>query len=93
MTCPICHRPEVETERIENDRVIFRRPKCECDMPSKNEVTIFAEEKYRTENAILFTDGVDDFWLPLSMIHLESKGGNNFEVSMPEWLAKKKEII
>lgn len=56
--------------------------------------TFYAELKYETENAYLFTDGIDKFWIPKSQVlEMEDKGNGNYEVTIPYWLAKEKEII
>ena len=47
-----------------------------------------------TDDAILFTDGVNKFWLPRSqIIEMEHLTGNEYEVTVPLWLALKKEMI
>lgn len=56
--------------------------------------TFYAELKHSSPNAHLFTDGVDEFWIPKScVIEMVNKGGGNYEVTIPHWLAKAKEII
>lgn len=39
------------------------------------------------------TDGVNQFWLPASQVTATRIKNNDFEVVMPEWLARKKGVI
>ncbi len=56
--------------------------------------TFYAELKYTSPNAYLFTDGVEDFWIPKSMtLEMTNKGSGNYEITIPYWLAKAKGII
>ncbi len=56
--------------------------------------TFYAELVRKTENAYLFSDGVEEFWIPKStVIELEKKKGSDYEVTIPYWLAKAKGII
>ena len=56
--------------------------------------TFYAEMKYESDGAYLFTDGIDKFWIPKSQIvEMESKGNGNYEVTIPHWLAVEKGIV
>lgn len=49
-----------------------------------------------TEKAVLFSEDDDKdeaVWLPKSQIEIEKLQGSIVEVTMPEWLAKEKELI
>jgi len=49
-----------------------------------------------TEKAILVSDDGNEenaVWLPRSQIEVEVKQGNIVEVTLPEWLAKEKELV
>lgn len=57
-------------------------------------VEFYAELKYTSENAYLFTDGVDEFWIAKSVvINMVHQKGHDYEVEVPHWVAKKKGII
>lgn len=47
-----------------------------------------------TNDAYLFKNNDDDenYWLPKSQVEI-TKLSNGYEVEMPEWLAKEKELI
>jgi len=62
-------------------------------MPNSKEIEFYLEEKRETEMAILFTDGVDEFWLPKSCITKDHVKDNDYKVFVPEWLAHKKGMI
>jgi len=49
----------------------------------------------RTEKAVMITDdGKRHIWLPLSQIEIEMKKDDELaEITLPEWLAKEKELI
>ena len=59
----------------------------------KDEIEFYLELKRETKAAYLFTDGVDEFWLPKSQVEATKIKENNYEVFVPEWLAKEKEMI
>ena len=63
----------------------------------KNEtVDFYLTRKHSTENAILFTDGAEDYWIPKSLIEDMNQVGSqrdDFEVLIPEWFAKKQGMI
>lgn len=42
-----------------------------------------------TDKAIRFDDGVREVWLPKSQVEVNTDG----TISLPEWLAKEKELI
>ena len=48
-----------------------------------------------TDKAILVKEAGNDIWLPLSMIEIEGEllTGELVVVTMPEWLALKKDLI
>jgi hypothetical protein len=49
-----------------------------------------------TEKAVLFSENdakEEAVWLPKSQIEIEKVRGSIVEVTMPEWLAKDKELI
>jgi hypothetical protein len=52
-------------------------------------------EKRRTADAILVTDAERSVWLPLSQIEINEAHPktNVIEITLPEWLAKKRELI
>jgi hypothetical protein len=63
-------------------------------MADQGTETFYAELVRRTENAYLFSDGDNEFWIPKSqVIEMEKMGGSDYEVTIPYWLAKAKEII
>lgn len=51
--------------------------------------------KHQTDKAILvYNDLKDaDIWLPKSQVEVEAIDGRHSVVTMPEWLAKDKELI
>lgn len=54
----------------------------------------YLELRHNGENAYLFTDGVEEFWLPKScIIEMEKVKGNDYKVEIPYWLALKKGMI
>ena len=61
----------------------------------KNEVEVYLEEKIDNEKykSILYTDGVDDFWIPRKCHTREHVKNNDYKVFIPEWLAIKKGIV
>lgn len=46
-----------------------------------------------TDDAVLMTDGVNEFWLPKSQIEMEHLKEHDYEVTVPLWLALKKGMI
>ena len=58
-------------------------------------IEICLEIKKETEKAFLVTDGDVEEWLPKSQIELDQNGGEGDTViiTMPEWMAEKKEFI
>jgi len=65
----------------------------------KNPIEIYVEIKHETEEgedklgAVLVSDGINKFWLPKSEIKIEHRKDGHAEITLPEWLAIKKEII
>ena len=57
-------------------------------------VEFYMEMRRETELAYLFFDGICEVWNPKSQVaqlnHVKDK---DYEVHVPEWLAKEKEII
>ena len=65
-------------------------------MSQSDPVEFCGEVKHETDYAYLITDGVNDFWIPKSQIRemkRVGKDGDNYEITIPEWLAMEKEII
>ena len=58
-------------------------------MPKSELVDLALELRYETALAYLVHDGHRDVWLPKSMVEYDNKT----IFTMPEWLAKKKELI
>ena len=58
-------------------------------------IEICLEIKKETEKAFLVTGGDVEEWLPKSQIELDQNGGEGDTViiTMPEWMAEKKEFI
>jgi hypothetical protein len=56
---------------------------------------ITVELHHETPSAILVSDGKREAWLPKSQIEWTrlSQGGSAIEVTLPEWLAREKELI
>lgn len=59
----------------------------------RNQIEVYLERLWVGDKAAKFTDGVDEFFLPLSQIEIRHIKDNDFEVVMPEWLAKTKGIV
>ena len=64
------------------------------------EFTFCATIKHETQEgepkagAYLLTDGVDEFWIPKSqVIDKYQISGDDYEFTIPEWLAIDKEIV
>lgn len=55
-------------------------------------IEVCGDIKWDTDSAILFSDGVNEDWLPRSQIEIRELS-NGVEIKMPEWLAKKKGFI
>ncbi len=57
-------------------------------------IEFYLELKYETSEAYLFSDGIDKFWIPKTQImELEHVKENDYQVTLPEWVAKSKEMI
>lgn len=61
----------------------------------KDMIEIYAERKFESRSGMsaLWTDGVNEFWLPYSIIVWERVKGNDFRIEVPEWKAKEVGII
>jgi hypothetical protein len=60
-----------------------------------DEVEVYLERIRSTDEAILFTDGDNEIWLPKFVI-IDSERiqrGRNYKVTIPFWVARQKEII
>jgi hypothetical protein len=64
-------------------------PMRDTFMPDKQLVDIAAELRHETLKAFLIFDGGTEVWVPKSLV--ENNGDGTF--TMPEWLAKKLELI
>jgi hypothetical protein len=63
-------------------------------MPSKELVDIAVELRHETLKAYLIYDGEVEVWVPKSLVEIERAPDSNVVVAtMPEWLAKKLELI
>lgn len=71
-----------------NDHILKRR-RVATVAEDRDMVEIAGEIVRETDAAILFDDGTQKVWLPLSQIEINDDG----TVSMPEWLAMEKELI
>lgn len=50
--------------------------------------------EFETDKAIRFNDGTRVVWLPKSQVEVpEHNQGDVVEITLPEWLAKEKELI
>jgi hypothetical protein len=58
-------------------------------MPDRQLVDIAAELRHETIKAFLLYDGSKEVWVPKSLV--EDNGDGTF--TMPEWIAKKLELI
>ena len=62
-----------------------------------NMIEIYAERKFESKSGMsaLWTDGVNEFWLPYSIIVWEriKPWGKDFRIEVPEWKAKEVGII
>lgn len=52
-------------------------------------IDIAVEIKWETKMAVQVSDGIRTVWLPRSQVEINGDG----TVTMPEWLAKDKELI
>ena len=59
----------------------------------KDEIEFYLELKTERKAAYLFTDGIDEFWLPKSQVEAVHVKDKEYNVFVPEWLAKEKELI
>lgn len=55
-------------------------------------IDVSVEIRHDTPNAWLVHDGHRDVWLPKSQVEVTSERGPSI-VTLPEWLAKAKELI
>ena len=46
-----------------------------------------------TDKAWMINDGADDIWIAKSQCSLRKISGDDYEFTIPSWLAKKKGII
>ena len=63
-----------------------------------NEMVDFCGElKHETDNAYLFNDGDQDYWIQKSqcqnLTQLGGSAGTHYDVTIPEWLAETKGIV
>lgn len=60
----------------------------------KKPVKLIAELMHETDNAYLFNDGENDFWIPKSQCaDMDQLDDTNYEFSIPEWLAIKNGVV
>ena len=66
----------------------------------KQQIELYVEIRYKTDRAVLLSDGVVEGWIPLSQLNEDSYAeiedgeiGDGLEISIPEWLAKDKGFI
>lgn len=65
-------------------------------MSDYDAVAFCGELKRETDGAFLVFDGANEIWIPRSQIKAMNQIGNNpcdFEIKIPQWLAKSKGII
>jgi len=66
-------------------------------MSNNNDFEFCASLKWETDGdggAYLFTDGANDFWIPKSLVReMDCISGDDYNVTIPEWVAIDKEII
>jgi hypothetical protein len=63
---------------------------------NKSEVDFCCTVEFETDSAYKVSDGSESFWIPKSQIISKRQVGKNFgdyEIVIPEWLAKEKGII
>ena len=61
---------------------------------NRHSETFYLEKIGETEFAIKFTDGISTVWVPRSVIiDMEEVKKPDYEVELPLWFAKKKEMI
>lgn len=60
-----------------------------------NLITVAVELRHETDAAFLIFDGENEIWIPKSQCEMEAIEGkeNLFDLELPEWLAKDKELI
>jgi len=56
-------------------------------------IKFYADIRTETDHAYLAFDGANEVWLPKSQVELKEIKWPDFEITMPEWLARKKGII
>lgn len=60
----------------------------------KSDVELYMALRRETEKACLFFDGIHEIWLPKSkIVEMDRMGANDYRIVIPNWLARKKEII
>jgi len=63
-------------------------------MNNKEEIEFYGEIKWETRSAMLVFDGVNEIWIPKSqMIRKRHISGKDWEIIIPYWMAKEKDII
>lgn len=62
-------------------------------MPGRDPVIITAALKHETDNAYLINDGDVEDWIPKSQCEREHISSDNYEFTIPEWLAEAKGFI
>ena len=65
-------------------------------MADYDQVEFCGELRYETEKAYLIFDGSNEIWIPKSQvqeIRQLSQRSQDFEITIPQWLAKDKGII
>lgn len=60
-------------------------------MTNQTEITV--EILRESERAILVSDGDAQEWLPKSQIEYEGEVGQTITITIPEWIAKEKNLI
>ncbi|MBC2741571.1 MAG: hypothetical protein HGJ93_00600 [Desulfosarcina sp.] len=58
-----------------------------------NHIEIYFEIIGETEKAVRVSDGINRDWLPKSQITINRIKDDDAEITLPEWLAKKKSFI
>jgi hypothetical protein len=69
------------------------QPVFEGKVMRSDQVEFYSEIKREIEFAALAFDGINDIWLPKSQIEIKPMKHPDVEITLPEWLAKEKEII
>ena len=57
------------------------------------EVEIYVEIVWETENAYKCSDGINQFWLPKSQIMCKEEVKGGHKITIPHWLAEEKGVI